>query len=125
MNKTQFEKIIKATVEGLTDYEKKVVSHFEFNYKTMIENCDDNANFVSIDWVAEAENISKKILRGVFSSLIKKGLIFDGEGAIGGVDDDVFYLSYKGIAVYFYIDDKKDFDSVTDEDIKEYFNNID
>lgn len=123
MNKVQFKEIIKATVEGLTDYEKKVVSHFEFNYKTMMENCEDNANFVSIDWVAEAENISKKQLRGVFSSMIKKGLIFDGEGI--GVDDDVFYLAYKGIAVYFYIDDRKDFDSVTEEDIKEYFNNID
>ena len=119
LTKKQFEEKTRKLVEGLTDYEKRVIKYFEFNYSTLYENCCDNANFVSIDYVSEEEKISKKILRGVFSSLIKKGLIMDGEG--WGVDDDVFYLEYRGIAVYFYIDDKKDFDSMTVEQINEFY----
>ncbi len=88
MTKQEFTNKIKAVAEGLTDYEKKVVDYFAFNYQTLYENCCDNANFVSIDEVETSEKISKKVLRGVFSSMIKKGLICDGEG--NGVDDDVF-----------------------------------
>lgn len=120
ITKKELTEKVEKIVKNLTEMERKTIKHFELNYRGMIDNISDNANFVSIDYVSEAEKISKKQLRGVFSSLIKKGLIFDGEGAIGGVDDDLFYTDSLGIAVYFYIYDKEQYDIVTDDDIEKY-----
>jgi hypothetical protein len=120
ITKKELTEKVEKIVKNLTDMEQKTIKHFALNYNDMMSNISDNANFVSIDYVSEEEHISKKQLRGVFSSLIKKGLIFDGEGAIGGVDDDLFYTDSLGIAVFFYIYDKKEYDIVTDEDIEKY-----
>ena len=78
----------------LTELEKKVVDYFNFNYKDLESNLQDNANFVDF---SDVEGIEAKVLRGVFSSLIKKGIIFYAE------DCDVFYISNTGVILFFLI----------------------
>lgn len=100
----------------LTDLEKIVVNkYFGFNYNDLESNLDDNANWVDFYSVEEIES---KILRGVFSSLVQKELIFFAE-----CDEGTYYISDLGVILWFYLNDKKEFESCPKERIKQVLEN--
>lgn len=99
----------------LTDLEKKCFDYFCFNYKDLESNLDDNANFVDFYDV----DMEHKVLRGVFSSLEQKGLIFFAE-----CDEGTYYLSYLAVLLYFYLYERKAFEECSVEVINEYLERI-
>lgn len=104
---------IEKTVNGLTDFEKQCFTKFAFNYESLESNLLDNANFV--DFADCAELIPAKKLRGVFSSLEKKDLIFFAE-----CDETTYYITGLAVACWFYINDKDWFDKCPESVLEEY-----
>lgn len=80
-----------------TKLELKVIELFEFNYETLEENLEDNANYVDFDYCVKTLNLSANVLRGVFASLIKKELIFFDPS----LDPGTFPLTGFGVKEYF------------------------
>ena len=95
--------IVENTINGLTDFEKKCFKYFCFNYEDMKTNLQDNANFV--DFYDIVNEIPARQLRGVFSSLEKKDLIFYAD-----CDEGTYYITSLAIACWFYMNDKESFD---------------
>jgi len=64
-----------------TELEKKVISRFGFffNYRNAEDEISDNAGAFGADEIVKVTGIDSKVLRGVLSSLIKKGLINYGD----------------------------------------------
>ena len=79
-----------------TDLEKKVIEQIGnfLNYETLEENLNDNATAF---WFSEIEGIEKKRLRGVVSSLEKKGLIYQDD--VNG--DPMFMVTSTGLKEYY------------------------
>lgn len=104
---------IKSTVESLTDFEKKVFDYFELNYKDLETNLEDNANFVDFEWVAK--EIPAKQLRGVWSSLEKKELIFFAD-----CGETTYYTSGLAVACWFYMFERKAFEECPLDILEQY-----
>jgi hypothetical protein len=104
---------IKQTVNGLTDFEKTCFDYFAFNYQSLAGNLEDNANWV--DFADCTEKIPAKQLRGVFSSLEKKELIFFAE-----CDETTYYITGLAVACWFYMNDKEEFDKCSAEVLEQY-----
>ena len=104
---------IEQIVNGLTDFEKVCFEHFALNYKDLATNLEDNANWV--DFADCAEDIPARQLRGVFSSLEKKDLIFYAE-----CDETTYYVTGLAVACWFYIHDKEEFDKCDAEVLEQY-----
>lgn len=95
--------IVEKTVNSLTDFEKKCFNYFNFNYSSMAENLSDNANFV--DFYDITDEIPARQLRGVFSSLEKKELIFYAD-----CDEGTYYITHLAVACWYYIKKREKFD---------------
>lgn len=104
---------IKQTVNGLTDFEKICFDKFALNYQTLAGNLEDNANWV--DFADCSADIPPKQLRGVFSSLEKKELIFFAE-----CDETTYYITGLAVACWFYMNDKAEFDKCSSEILEQY-----
>lgn len=104
---------IKQTVNGLTDFEKICFDKFALNYQTLAGNLEDNANWV--DFADCSEVIPPRQLRGVFSSLEKKELIFFAE-----CDETTYYITGLAVACWFYMNDKTEFDKCSSEVLEQY-----
>lgn len=99
--------IVENTVNGLTDFEKTCFDYFNFNYEDMKTNLEDNANFV--DFYDITDEIPARQLRGVFSSLEKKELIFYAD-----CDEGTYYISSLAVACWFFINERETFDKEVD-----------
>lgn len=104
---------IKDTVNGLTDFEREVFDYFELNYSDLETNLEDNANFVDFGWVAKT--IPTKQLRGVWSSLEKKDLIFFAE-----CDETTYYTSGLAVACWFYMFKRDEFEKCPKDILEQY-----
>ena len=104
---------IEKTVKSLTDFEKICFEHFTLNYQTLAGNLEDNANWV--DFKDCTEQIPANQLRGVFSSLEQKGLIFFAE-----CDETTYYISGLAVACWFYMNDKAEFDKCSEEYLAQF-----
>jgi hypothetical protein len=74
---------------NLTILEKKILESIVDNsVSDKVEYLlDDNYTWVNIDEIYESTGISKKRIRGVLSSLVKKGILDDG-------DEKMLFISY-------------------------------
>ena len=101
------------TVNNLTEMEKKCFDHFCLNYDDLQTNLEDNANFV--DFYDVAKEIPARQLRGVFSSLEKKELIFYAD-----CDEGTYYVTGLAVACWFYMKDKEEYDKCSKEVLERY-----
>lgn len=86
-----------------TENEIKVIKQFNLNYDNLSSELSDNA----FDEIAKLTGIAPRSLRGIMTSLIKKGIIYKYR-----YDDDIKGFMYRvtddGIREYFTIGLKKD-----------------
>ena len=101
------------TVNGLTELERKCFDHFALNYEDLATNLEDNANWV--DFADCEKDIPANQLRGVYSSLIKKDLIFFAE-----CDETTFYVTGLAVACWFYMNDKTEYDKCDKAILEQY-----
>jgi len=81
-----------------TENEMKIIETIGWvlNYESLESNIEDNCTIIGLV-EAKKQGIDAKQARGIFSSLVKKGLIWD--------DDDLqhgdFWVNEKGLREYF------------------------
>ena len=101
------------TVNGLTEMEKKCFDYFCFNYNDLKTNLEDNANFVDFDDCLQIAPARQ--MRGVFSSLIKKDLIFFAD-----CSETTYYITSLAVACWFYMHDREEYDKCSKEVLEQY-----
>ena len=80
---------------NLTFLETTVIAAFNTNYSNAEDEKADNASCGSVVQIAKTTGLTLPVVKGVFSSLVKKGLIFDYN------EDSIFGLTDNGIDAHF------------------------
>lgn len=64
----------------------------------LVSQCDEGFSDIEIGFVEKITQIDAKVLRGVISSLSKKGLIQIEEQDVNGVDKQFYYTTDAGLS---------------------------
>ena len=99
MKRIHLEKIME-----YTELEKKVIETFGsyLNYESLEDNLNDNATFFTFTEAEILTEIKPEQLKGVISSLVKKGICYIDDSTIYSINyESLFLVTNAGVETYY------------------------